>query len=168
MIICFTFLIHKEGLLNKEKLCAITFFFALDKETPTNIPYFGDEVIEKDTHFIESMVEEVYLVNHEEEKFNLTDDVFMKLIAAVNSYREEGLFSSTNTYIYIYILLYGDFLFFPPSSSFLLKPFLSLDPRPGLVLHHPGSDAEMDYYSESQKNIKLPGLIVFQVISVLH
>ena len=76
-------------------------FFALDKETPTNIPYFGDEVIEKDTHFIESMVEEVYLVNQEEEeKFNLTDDVFMKLIAAVNSYREEGLFSSTNTYLF--------------------------------------------------------------------
>ncbi|XP_023342365.1 histone-lysine N-methyltransferase EZH2 isoform X3 [Eurytemora carolleeae] len=101
-----------------------------DKETPTNIPYFGDEVIEKDTHFIESMVEEVYLVNQEEEeKFNLTDDVFMKLIAAVNSYREE-------------------------------------DPRPGLVLHHPGSNAEMDYYSESQKNIKLPGLIVFQAVEL--
>ena len=47
------------------------------------------------------MVEEVYLVNQEEEeKFNLTDDVFMKLIAAVNSYREEGLFSSTNTYLF--------------------------------------------------------------------
>ena len=165
----FYFYHFKVGLLIKGKLGAITFFFALDKETPTNIPYFGDEVIEKDTHFIESMVEEVYLVNQEEEeKFNLTDDVFMKLIAAVNSYREEGLFSSTNTYIYIYILLDGDFLFFPPSSSFLLKPFLSLDPRPGLVLHHPGSNAEMDYYSESQKNIKLPGLIVFQVISVLH
>ena len=103
MNICSTFIILKVGLLIKGKLGAITFFFALDKETPTNIPYFGDEVIEKDTHFIESMVEEVYLVNQEEEeKFNLTDDVFMKLIAAVNSYREEGLFSSTNTYIYIY------------------------------------------------------------------
>ena len=114
MIICFTFLIHKEGLLNKEKLCAITLFFALDKETPTNIPYFGDEVIEKDTHFIESMVEEVYLVNHEEEKFNLTDDVFMKLIAAVNSYREEGLFSSTNTYIYYSMAIFSSFPPLPP------------------------------------------------------
>ena len=109
MNICFTNLIEKVGLLNKVKMCegGVLFFlyhnlfFALDKETPTNIPYFGDEVIEKDTHFIESMVEEVYLVNQEEEeKFNLTDDVFMKLIAAVNSYREEGLFSSTNTYLY--------------------------------------------------------------------
>ena len=120
MNICSTFIILKVGLLIKGKLGAITFFFALDKETPTNIPYFGDEVIEKDTHFIESMVEEVYLVNQEEEeKFNLTDDVFMKLIAAVNSYREEGLFSSTNTYIYIYIFysmaIFSSFPPLPPS-----------------------------------------------------
>ena len=36
-------------------------FSILDKETPTNLPYFGDEVIEKDSKFIASLLEEVLL-----------------------------------------------------------------------------------------------------------
>jgi len=51
-----------------------------DKETPTNIPYFGDEIIDKDRKFIARLTEEVNLHTPEE----LNDTEFIQLVEAVD------------------------------------------------------------------------------------
>lgn len=60
----------------------------VDKETPTNIPYFGDEVIEKDSKFIATLVKEVI---HLSSGF-LSDQTLLDLVSALDMQcrREQG------------------------------------------------------------------------------
>eukprot|EP00088_Acartia_fossae_P069037 TRINITY_DN8905_c0_g1_i2.p1 TRINITY_DN8905_c0_g1~~TRINITY_DN8905_c0_g1_i2.p1 ORF type:complete len:674 (-),score=159.49 TRINITY_DN8905_c0_g1_i2:418-2415(-) len=60
-----------------------------DKALPTNIPYFGDEVIEKDKNFIGSLEEEVNHVNIE----SLNDEKFLQLVEAVDKHKDAKLFN---------------------------------------------------------------------------
>ena len=59
-----------------------------DKALPTNIPYFGDEVIEKDKNFIGSLEEEVNHVNIE----SLNDEKFLQLVEAVDNHKDASKF----------------------------------------------------------------------------
>jgi len=56
-----------------------------DKETPTNIPYFGDEVIEKDSNFIASLVEEVMVTTE-----TISDEKFLALVHSMEKYTDNG------------------------------------------------------------------------------
>lgn len=98
-----------------------------------NIPYFGDDVIERDSKFISSLAEEV---NHKiSMSDNLTDELFLPLVAALARYPPEG------------------------------GPGAVGAPVRYVVLFAPDSEREREWIKASKEDRTLPGLIVFQAIA---